>query len=232
MHACWRAFFIAALFIGLSCLVGSTARASSDFEVVDAEVEYTFGAQITFRATIRSQTPIERVVPFLRVNGEPPLELNPVTPSSRGRVISMYDASRGVIRAFSNVAYWYQVTLADGKMATSPEFLFFYADNRFPWQTSQDGIFKLHYYKTDPEFIEEVLQSAQDGLISALAYVPVMPPHTIDIYAYESAEDLQTSLRQLGDAQIAGHADPALGIILVSLPRGPDQSTQIRQRIP
>jgi hypothetical protein len=229
----WLRTSIAAVLIcGLSWMSTSLSKASTGIEITHTEVEYVFGGQITFRATIKSQVPIEHVVPTLQVNEDPPIELSPLTPSYRGRVVAMYDSSRGSLRAFSNVIYWFQITFQDGTTISSPEFHFYYQDNRFDWQTTRDGIFNVHHYKHQPDFIPELLEVAQQGLLSALSYVPILPPETIDIYVYDNAEDLQTALHMLGDAQVAGHADPALSIILVSLPSGPDQMTHMRQRIP
>jgi hypothetical protein len=232
MHGCWRVSLSVALIITLSWITTSLTKASPGVEITYTEVEYVFGGQITFRATIKSQAPIEHVLPTLQFNESPPIELSPLTPSYRGRVVAIYDASRGSLRAFSTITYWFQITFQDGTTTVSPQFQFYYQDNRFDWQTTRDGIFNVHHYQHQPDFIPEVLEVAQEGLLSALSYVPVFPPETIDIYVYDSAEDLQTSLQLSGDAQIAGHADPALSVILVSLPAGPDQWIHMRQRIP
>jgi hypothetical protein len=232
MPAWLRSSLTAALIFGLSWMSTSLSKASTEIQVLDAHVEYTFGGQITIKATISSPTPIEHIVPFFRVENESPVEMSPLTPTQRGRITSVYDTNRGSIRAFSTITYWFEITFEDGISVSSPEFQFFYEDNRFDWQTRRDGVFRVHWYNNEADYIPEVLEVAQEGLLSSLGYVPVMPPDTIDIYIYDNAEDLQTALHLLGDAQIAGHADPALSVILVSLPAGPDQQTHMQQRIP
>ena len=232
MRAWLPALIFVVIVLNLTSLTEVKAQSNSTIEVTQPEVDYTFGGQITFRAIIESKILIEQAVLFYQVEGEPSTELGPATLYSRDRVVSIYDSSKGNIRAFSNIAYWYEITLEDGTLFTSPVFGFNYTDNRFEWQTLSEGVFQAHWYTDGADFAQEVLEVAQEGLHSALSYVPVLPPEKIDIYVYDNIEDMQTSLRQLGTSLIAGHANPALGVVLVSLPPGVDQSIQMRQRIP
>jgi hypothetical protein len=49
---------------------------------------------------------------------------------------------------------------------------------------------------------------------------------------YASGLEMQSTLRLGGLRWIAGHADPDLGVAVVSLPSGPDQRSEIERQIP
>lgn len=221
-----------AIIMGFNALRVDILPTIQNVEVSEPVVEYDFGGQVTFRATINSPEPIEQVLLHYQLEGEAATEAGPVSLFSQGRVVSIFDASKGGLRAFSTINYWYEIILEDGSSITSPEFSFYYQDNRFEWQSLEQGNFKVHWYSGDLSFGQEVLAIALQGLHSALGYVPTLPPQNIDIYIYDHAEDLQSLLRQLERSLVAGHADPALNLILVSLPPGPDQSMHMEQRIP
>lgn len=232
MRAWLRSFLFFTTLFFLTSSVQVIAHSATTIEVIDPEVEYVFGGQITFSARINSQTPIEQVTLFYQVEGEPVTEIGPANLYLQGRVISIYDTNKAPMRVFSDVAYWYQINLEDGSSVTSPEFGFYYEDNRFEWQTTADGVFRAHWYSDNPLLAQKVLEVSQEGLRAALNYVLVLPPDTINIYIYDNTEDMQISLRQLGRSLVAGHADPAMGVVLVALPPGPDQTIYMKQRIP
>ncbi len=54
----------------------------------------------------------------------------------------------------------------------------------------------------------------------------------MSIYIYPSALDLQSALNLTPNSWIAGHASPDIGVILVSIPTGPDQRAEMERQIP
>ena len=60
-----------------------------------------------------------------------------------------------------------------------------------------------------------------------------LPPiQHLDIYVYASGLDMQSTMQLGGLRWLAGHADPDLGVAVVSLPTGPDQLSEIERQIP
>jgi hypothetical protein len=57
-------------------------------------------------------------------------------------------------------------------------------------------------------------------------------PEGVEIYVYAKGLDMQSTLRVAGIPLVAGHADPELGVIVVTLPPGPDQRLEIERQIP
>ena len=54
----------------------------------------------------------------------------------------------------------------------------------------------------------------------------------MDIYAYASAKDMQEILQSIKKNWIGAHADPDLGVMVLSLPEGPEQRLEMERQIP
>jgi hypothetical protein len=136
------------------------------------------------------------------------------------------------LRAFATVNYWVKVKLRGGEVYTSPSFSYYYEDNRFDWQVLDAKPFHVHWYSGDEAFGQSVLEVTQAGLKRVQSMLSLAPVNDVNIYVYASSREMQEALNQRGQDWVAGHADPAQGVILVTLPAGPDQRLLTEQRIP
>ena len=207
-------------------------HAATSVQVLDTEVEYIFGGPIIFQATLQSATPIEEVVVFVQADGTLDAKTIPAAISSSGRTKAEFDLRQHPLRGFSEITYWYRVTLENGEVFTSEEYQFFYEDSRYEWQALESGDFVAHWYEGELEFGQEIANTAKASLQRAQTYLPMTPSETIHIYAYESAREMQSALQLSGQEWVAGHADPDLGVVLVSLPPGPEQQLEMERQIP
>ena len=91
---------------------------------------------------------------------------------------------------------------------------------------------KIHWYQGDANFGQAALETAQAGLESIGRYLPSSLEQPIDIFVYASTTDLQSELIPGGENWIAGHANPAQGVIRVVVEPGADQRIRMEQRIP
>ena len=66
----------------------------------------------------------------------------------------------------------------------------------------------------------DVADAGQERIQDLLA-LPM--PRKLDIYVYADPETMQSALSPGSENWVAGHADPDLGVILVTLPEGPEQ---------
>jgi hypothetical protein len=121
---------------------------------------------------------------------------------------------------------------ADGESYTSEVFTFYYEDNRYEWHTLKDALFTVHWYEGEVSFAQTVLDNAQAGLVRARSLLPFPEIQPMNIYVYASGLEMQSTLRLGGLRWIAGHADPDLGVMVVSLPAGPDQHRETERQIP
>jgi hypothetical protein len=91
----------------------------------------------------------------------------------------------------------------------------------------------VHWYEGDIAFGQNILDVAQAGLTKGAGLLPSGKLNEgLDIYVYRNAQDMQAGLVQSNESWIAGHADPDLDVILVSVSAGPDQNLVIEQRVP
>ncbi|HZD58082.1 MAG TPA: peptidase MA family metallohydrolase [Anaerolineales bacterium] len=221
----------AVLFVGLASFQ-QVPQAQAQIQVADAQVEYVFGKRINFDVSLQSEEPVQQVNVFIQPEGPSERQVVPATVGPGGRVRATYDLDQYPLRVFSHVSYWYQVDFQNGETDKSQIFDFFYEDNRFAWEKLDQGPFHVHWYWGDIAFAQDILNTAEAGLMHIQSILPLPPPETVDIYVYKNSQDMQASLRLSGQNWIAGHADPDLGVIMASLPPGPEQKLEIERQIP
>ncbi|MFZ6027353.1 MAG: peptidase MA family metallohydrolase [Chloroflexota bacterium] len=209
------------------------ARAAANVQFERNEVTYTFGGQAAFHVYVQAGLAVQSVQAFYRYEGIPETYPAEAEFSEDGKISFLLDARAAAIPAFAEVDYWFFVTLEDGSTATSPTYTFEYFDNRFNWQTPLEALpLRVHWYSSDPAYGQILVDIAHQGLDKINRLIGVLPSQAIDVYVYENALDMQSTLRIASVKWIAGHADPWLNVVVVSLPPGPDQLMLARQRIP
>lgn len=234
MHSSLRFYRILIAFsLALASIhVGFLGHAAAKAQVVDPSVEYSFGGPILFKARIMADQPIKEALILFRMRSDTQTIVKPVKISPDGQLEYLYDTSTEHLRAFSQIDYWFQLTMDDGTSYTSPTNTFYYEDNRYNWQEAENEPFRVHWYEGDLAFAHSILDIAHAGLRKAQGFLPVPNLENINIYVYPSASELQATLLMSGQSWVAGHADPDLGISVVSLPAGPDQRLEAERQIP
>jgi hypothetical protein len=106
------------------------------------------------------------------------------------------------------------------------------AADHLNWQTLEAGMLKVHWYQGDERFGQAALDAAQAGLETIGRYIPIRLEQTVEIFIYASADDLQHDRIPDSENWIAGHADPALGVVMVVISPGVEQNITMEQRIP
>lgn len=230
----WVAFLIA-LTIAASLKRFGLAQA----DLLKTRVEYSFGNRITFLAEIQASAPIETAMVFFQAHNDPHTSIGLAT------VEEITDGLYGLsythsledyhLRAFSRVDYHWEINHAQPDKQQFPQESFEYIDNRFEWNSLEEQPFKVHWYDEtgDVRFAQSVIDAAQAGYQVADDLLPLtIPSKSLEIYVYPDSETMQAALRPTSENWVAGHADADLGVIVVSLPPGPDQKLLIEQRIP
>jgi len=223
------------LLIGITLLGCSLyplpARAQSSQEI-STRVEYVFGEKIEFIGRMPAGTQVKSALLFYQAQGEAQTQSFKAEWDGRGQLTFTPDLNKTPVRAFSDVLYWFEVTLTDGQVIQSEKSTFYYEDNRFAWRmrTSQDFI--VHWYEGEPEFAQSLLDVAELGLKNIQTILPLEQKGKIDIYAYASAEEMRATLQTLGKNWVGAHTDPDLGVMVVSLPHGPEQRLEMERQVP
>ena len=235
-HIPWYSAWLLSLILS-SLLVFAHTNALAQAVVINTNVDYQFGEEITFLAVVQSHQPITQAFVLFSVGGEGQT-------SSAETLVRVYDETsyqlsythpliNQPLRAFAEVDYRFQLRLQNGEEFNSPQFSFIYADNRVEWQNLDKAPFNISWYSQDDiAFGDNALQTADSGLKKIQSLLPIQTPTNIDIYIYPNATTLQEALVLSGQNWIAGHADPDLGVILAAIPSRPEQSLLMEQIIP
>ncbi|HEX6269104.1 MAG TPA: peptidase MA family metallohydrolase [Anaerolineales bacterium] len=107
-----------------------------------------------------------------------------------------------------------------------------HGDDHFDWQTLEAGPLRVNWYRGDMDFGQAALSAAQAGLESIRTLMPLDLSQPIGVLIYANADDLRNTLSPGSQDWVAGHADPALGVVMVVIEPGPEQSIFMEQRIP
>ena len=205
--------------------------AAGEIQITPYPVKYTFGGEITLHARLDTSVSVSEVRVFLHSKGETETYSGTAVLQDN-QVYYQHDLIANPLRAFSQVEYWFHITTQAGEPLVSEIFTFFYEDNRFAWQVLSSDTFTVHWYAGEMEFAQHVLNAAEAGLVRAsrMLILPTIQP--LNIYVYATGLDMQSTM-QLGSLHwLAGHADPDLGVAVVSLPAGPDQLSEVERQIP
>lgn len=228
-----RRFLLIVAMLTLGLCTANAVRAQAFVEVNDAQVAYRFGEQVNFQATLKASAPITEVAILFRAEGESSTRSGVASIDGAGHVNYQYLFQQGKLRPFAPVDFWFRVTLQGGeKVETSPS-RFYYNDNRFPWKTVTDGNIRVHWYTGDDAFAQQARDIARIGLQKTGETLSVTPSHPMDVYVYALGADLQSAMQIGGETlSLGGEASPDLGVALVVVSPGLEQSTAMETNIP
>jgi hypothetical protein len=225
--------FALAVLVTVSFFPARPAQAQSGIELENVGASYQFGEQITFVATLKSGIAIQSVAIAISDSSQSVQRVEPVAVQPDGRMEFRLDTRQTVLRPFTMVQWKYQFTLSDGSVTQSQPYFVRYADNRFNWQTLEADTLRVNWYQGEVNFGQAALNAAQAGLAAIkqlLAGGNLAQP--VEIYIYANTSDLSGTLALSGGGWAAGHADPALGVVMVVVEPGAQQGITMEQRIP
>jgi len=221
-----------AIFMGMTTGI---LPVSADEEVQDLPVQYDFNEQITFHSIFRSDKPVELAVIFFQAKNDTQtfVELASIEKLDNNEydIKHTHSASRHHFQAFSTIEYRYEILLAGGDVYKSPMYDFLYTDNRFTWESLQEGPFIVYWFDGDYAFAQSILDVAQEGLAEISGILPLPEPDLLHIYIYPDSALMQAALNPSGEDWVAGHAFPDLQTMILYLPPNSDHILDMRQRI-
>jgi hypothetical protein len=158
--------------------------------------------------------------------------MEPIAVPPDGRTEFHFDAKQHALRPFTNVKWNYQFTFSDGSTAQSRFFFVRYTDDRFDWQVRESGSLRVNWYAGDAGFGQAALEAAQAGMDSIGRFMSPNMSLPVEFFIYANTEDLQATLALEREIWVAGHADPALGVVMLTIEPGEEQHIAMQQRIP
>ncbi len=213
-----------------SCLFAAPASAQAGEFPISAG--YTFGKEIAFRGVLPKGSKADSAALYFLAQGELKTRSGPATLDSSGQLHYVADLASDPIRAFSTVVYWFEVALKDGQVLKSERSSLYYEDNRFEWRTRASADFRVHWYEGDDAFAQSLLDVAELGLENIQKLLPLKLNEPVEVYVYASAQEMRATLQTLSKNWVGAHTDPDLGVMVVSLPRGPEQRLEMERQVP
>jgi hypothetical protein len=208
-------------------------NAQASLQIEDVQINYEYGAQITFAARFAPMSNVQEAYLFFQAEGDIDAHSSLLTLSEDGESLYRYEVNTGLIRPFARVFFWYRVALVDGGVFASPRYFFQYDDNRYPWQILEDDQIRVHWYAGEPDFGQQAFDAAHIGLQSLENLVPVDPGLLpVDLFVYATGQDIEDTLRLGGYDWNTGHVNPELGVVLVAVSPDENASSGLSSQIP
>jgi hypothetical protein len=215
--------------------LGSTASAQTGIRVIASPTpEYKFGETLNFQISVQSSVPLTGATLFVRAQDEARTLVGEARLNTGADTRATYTLNLALhpLTPFANVEYWWEIRdSANTQLTTEPE-NFYYEDNRFPWQTAEREKVTAHWYEGDHAFGQAALDIAVSALTQANRRIHAPLPENVNVYIYANGPDVQAMLAPIGRAWAGGHADPALGVVIVAVTPGPEAESRLRNEIP
>lgn len=194
---------------------------------------YVFGQTITFTVALASDSPITTLTLFTRATEAPPAQWAAAfTPATTLTTTLALNLALNAFTPFGQVEFWWQASDAAGNVLTSAPQTFFYEDERFVWQHLTEGALTIHWYEGDAAFGQQAAQIATRAMTQATQEIRVPLPAQVNIYIYADLGAAQAALARVGRAWVAGHAEPALGVVIVVVPPSLNAEIALGRAIP
>ena len=223
------------LLLILSLLI-PTSEVFAQAAINNQNASYEFGESMRFTANLQSDQPVQGGLIYIQEKGSPAIIVKSAgltsLDGSNYQLEYLFDLNENPVRAFSNLEYRFEATLVSGEKVSGPIQHIHYLDDRFDWQNKLSDFFQVFWYEGDDAFAKNALDVATTGLKRIQAILSLADPDQIDLYVYPNSLDMQETLLLAGRSWVAGHADPDLGVIVVTLPPDPEQRYLTEQRIP
>lgn len=215
-------------------LILPMGRVHADTEPVflDAYADVKFGEAVDFNLSLGDPQQIQTLYLFIQPESGN-LAYYEVPVGATDLTQYQLDPRSVPLRAFSDVVFWYQADLVTGEQVNSEEYRFTYLDNRFEWQALQTDHIRLYWYEGDLTFATNAINIAEQSYQTLQSrYGDMFAGSVIDVFVYGSTAELQDTLTQSAFDWVAGHADPELGQVLLSIAPGAEQRIEMERQLP
>ncbi len=226
--------FIALIAILVFTILGfpRQVRAQSELDVTVTGVTIDFGNEITFQARVQAPVPLSEINILIRDNFDNITRVHTVAIDADGIATFHFENVRNALRPFAMLTFWYEAEIPGWETLRSENFFVRYLDNRYPWQTADGDLVRVHWYEGDEVFGQALLNTARLSLTRINELVPRQSTKPLDVYVYATQDDLGGALFLSGEEWVGGHANPRLGVALVAVTPGPSQSIEMETLIP
>ena len=195
-----RRFALLVLALVLLAVLSPLVRAQEGITVTANTYEYSFSKQVVFRLMAESSSEINAITLMYRVGVEPVTNraYPEFSPAKQVKAEYIWRLQRGEIPPGSDVEYYWQIEDAVGNALETEPITFTYMDDRFTWQSLNEGKVVLYWYDADQAFGQSLLSSAVESLARLEENVGVELEKPVKIIVYQSKADMQEALISQG----------------------------------
>jgi hypothetical protein len=238
MNGKW--YLLASIILAAGLLLAPpTAAAAEGIDVVKNEADYDFAQQITFTLVASSDSEIAQVYLFFRAAGDvqaEPVRIDEFEPGHEINVEYVHDLRPSPLPPFASITFWWQLEDNAGNVITLENEHFQYEDNRFLWKLlgTDDGSLTVHWIEGhgDPIFGQTALDVATASREEINTELRAPLPPSIDIYIYDTQENLKGAMLLTGREWMSGQAHPDLGVVLVAMSDQEGYKSRMMRDIP
>ncbi len=233
----WLVAVLIALVLGLCSILSPRIAYAADIDVLENEVDYSFAQQATFTLRAETEMEIARLYLFFRAQDDTATEVVEVAleePTSEIDASYTHDLRRSPLPSFAEVTFWWRLEDEAGTTLRTDPRQFRYADNRFRWdQIAGEGI-TVHWIEGlgDPAFGQAALDVARNSVMEIGADLRLNSTDPIDIYIYDTQQNLRAAMLLTGRDWVARQARPELDVIVVAIPDEDGYTSRMKRYLP
>ncbi len=231
----FKKIFATSIFLVCFSLLFLTTNAlgQGGIELTQQSMDYRFGDYFHFEARFDSSSELVNGQIVIQVEDAEDLLSFEATLGPNGEFLVEINANEEFSPpAFQKINYWYLVANKDGNIFESQRFQLAYEDNRFSWQSVENDHFVIYWHSGKNDFGQSILDSAENGISSTQSILPLAGPTGVEIYVYESQEELQKLMDSANYSWRAGHSDLEKDRVYLSIGPGPAESLEIARQVP
>jgi hypothetical protein len=202
--------------------------------ITDMGAEVKFAEKLVFHLNVQPLADVNELMVVISGEGQQPVlhKISLEGASDQTEIVEEVSVDSLSLLPFTEVTYHFEASLKSGGQMSSEKVTFEYNDDRFEWKEYQSGIFDVYWYDGDAALGRQIANIAQLGLERSQSVLLVKPPEPLRIYAYSKSADLQSALGATTQEWVAGHATPQVGMVLISVPSGPERKLELERQIP
>jgi hypothetical protein len=225
---------IASLVLALSLLLAPAVTdpviaddiiADDAITVIENSASYNFAQQITFTLEATSTVQVTRIyLVFATTSGEQ-TETQEASFEQEGDTIRasyLHDLRLSPIAPFDTIIFRWEIEYGGEERYPTGEQQIEYVDNRFAWDqvSDEETHIAIHWIEGegDLKFGQTALDIARASLQDINAELRAPLPEAVDIYIYDTQDNLNAAMVLSGREWVGGQAHPDLGVIVVAVP--------------
>ncbi|MDX1662821.1 MAG: peptidase MA family metallohydrolase [Candidatus Promineifilaceae bacterium] len=214
----WKVASTLLLTLVLALLAPRSTQGQGDPALqTQTDAAYSFGQVIVFGLRAQSEEPVEAVTLFFNT---PQLENTYVVdleiePQRELELTHEVLLTQVHLAPFTTITYWWQVE-AGGETYQVPQEQLDYFDDRFQWRQLRGEEATVYWTGPDAQLGQVALDTVARARPRLEAVIPTGDVDPYQIYVYPSTADLRSALRLTGRDWVGAHAEPELGVMLVT----------------